>query len=52
MRGSLLVAAMAAAVNGLYIGERATEELYHLEFAPGDTKWVTEAEKFEYIQVC
>jgi hypothetical protein len=44
MRGLILTAALAACSNAMAIGQR--EELFTIELAPGETKVVTEAEKW------
>lgn len=51
---SLLVAALAAsATTALSVGRReVTQEQYTIELAPGETKVVTEAEKWELKAVC
>jgi len=43
----LIVAALAVSVTGLSVGRAETRDLYTIETAPGVTKLVTEAEKWE-----
>ena len=55
-----LLALSAAAVNARFVEQYETnqvvlnavdEELYLIELAPGDTKWVTEDDKWELRRV-
>ncbi|KAI1851733.1 hypothetical protein JX265_010967 [Neoarthrinium moseri] len=43
---SLLIAALAASTTALSIARKEAQQLYTIELAPGETRVVTEAEKF------
>jgi len=44
---ALIVAALAVSAQGLSVGRAETRDLYTIETAPGVTRVVTEAEKWQ-----